>query len=309
MPLSSLSAPLRAWVLRAFPRGESGLDYDTPAGDAGLFAPDSATWQVHADFAGMLSGGLCALVLQTLHPAALSGVWDHSNFRRDLVGRLRRTTHFVAGTSYAPSAQAQAQIARVRRIHDRVQGHTESGEPYFANDPALLTWVHVTEAFGFLQGYRRFAGPVPAADADRYYDETRRIAEALGAREVPRSERAVADYFDRVQPDLAFTARSREVLRVLDTMKLPVPLAGVSRRVFLGAGLSLLPDWAHQRLGHGRRDRARAAAAARALAIAAPLFRAGLNDGPAQHACRRMGLDPSWVRRGFAARGNGAQTR
>lgn len=302
-----LSQPLRAWVLRAFPRGESGLDYDNPAGDPGLFDPASATWQVHADFAGMLSGGLCALVLQTLHPAALAGVWDHSNFRTDLVGRLRRTTHFVAGTSYAPRAQAEAQIARVRRIHDRVQGVTESGEPYSANDPDLLTWVHVTEAFGFLQGYRRFAGPVPAADADRYYDETRRIAEALGARDVPRSEAGVAAYFDAVQERLAFTARSREVLRVLDTMRLPVPMAGLSRQVFLGAGMALLPDWACTRLGHGRRERSRGRVAARILSAAAPLFRAGLNDGPAQHACRRMGLEPAWVRRGFAD-GNAGQT-
>ena len=303
---SPLAHPLRAWVLRAFPRGESGIDYDNPTGDPGLFDPDSATWQVHADFAGMLSGGLCALVLQTLHPAALAGVWDHSNFRTDLVGRLRRTTHFVAGTSYAPREQAEKLIARVRRIHDQVQGHTQTGEPYSANDPALLTWVHVTEAFGFLQGYRRFAGPVPVADADRYYDESRCVAEALGARAVPRSEADVATYFEDVQPRLAFTDRSREVLRVLDTMPLPVPMAGVSRKVFLGAGMALLPDWARERLGRGRAERSRDALAARLLATAAPLFRAGLNDGPAQHACRRVGLDPTWVRRGFA-HGNGAQ--
>lgn len=305
---SPLAHPLRAWVLRAFPRGESGIDYDNPAGDPGLFDPGSATWQVHADFAGMLSGGLCALVLQTLHPAALAGVWDHSNFRTDLVGRLRRTTHFVAGTSYAPTDQAEKLIARVRRIHDQVQGHTQTGEPYSANDPALLTWVHVTEAFGFLQGYRRFAGPVPPADADRYYDETRRIAEALGARNVPCSEADVAAYFDGVQPQLAYTDRSREVLRVLHTMRLPVPMAGLSRGIFLGAGMSLLPDWAVSRLGMDRAERRRAALAARILAAAAPLFRAGLNDGPAQHACRRIGLDPAWVRRGFSD-GNGPQTR
>lgn len=296
---SPFSAALRHWVLRAFPRGESGLDYLQPAGDPGLFEPGSATWQIHADFAGMLAGGLCALVLQTLHPRALAGVWDHSNFREDLVGRLRRTTHFVAGTSYAPRHQAEAQIARVRRIHDQVRGHTETGEPYDANEPGLLTWVHATEAFGFLHGYRRFAGPVPVADADRYYDESRRIAEALGARDVPRTEREVGRYFEGVQGELAYTARSREVLAVLRTMRLPVPLPGVSRGVFLGAGMALLPDWAHQRLGHGRAERARFAVAVRALATAAPLFRAGLNDGPAQHACRRMGLPADWVRRGF----------
>ena len=95
-PLELLTLPARAsirrWVLGAFPRhGSGGLDYDHPVGDPGLFGPDSATWRVHSDFPGMLAGGLAALMLQTLHPLALAGVWDHSNFREDLVGRLRRT--------------------------------------------------------------------------------------------------------------------------------------------------------------------------------------------------------------------------
>lgn len=299
---SALSRPLQTWVQRAFPRGESGIDYDSPAHDPGLFAPDSATWQVHADFAGMLSGGLCALMLQTLHPAALAGVWDHSNFRQDLVGRLRRTTHFVAGTSYAPRAEALRLVERVRRIHSKVRGTAEDGRAYSADDPALLTWVHVTEAYGFLQGYRRYAGPVPTADADRYYDETRVVAEALGARDVPRTEAEVTAYFEGVQGDLAFTDRSRAVLEVLATMRLPVPLPGLSRDVFLGAGAALLPDWAEARLQRTPRQRLQAAVGARALSALAPLFRAGLRDGPAQHACRRMGLDESWVRRGFANR-------
>lgn len=297
---ATLAAPLRAWVLRAFPRGESGIDYDKPAGDPGLFGPDSATWRVHADFAGMLSGGLCALMLQTLHPQALAGVWDHSNFRDDLVGRLRRTTNFVAGTSYAARDEALRLVARVQRIHAAVRGVTETGAPYSAEDPALLTWVHVTEAFGFLQGYRRYAGPVPAADADRYYDEARVVAELLGARDVPRSEREVQAYFAAVRPQLAFTGRSRTVLEVLSRLRLPVPVPGLSRDVFLGAGAALLPDWADTLLARSAAQKLQAALAARTLWAMAPLFRAGLNDGPAQRACRRVGRDPGDVRRGFA---------
>lgn len=297
---ATLSTPLRAWVLRAFPRGESGLDYDQPIGDGGLFGPDSATWQVHADFAGMLSGGLCALMLQTLHPAALAGVWDHSNFRDDLVGRLRRTTNFVAGTSYAPTGQAMGLIERVRRIHSHVHGVTEDGQPYRADDPDLLTWVHVTEAYGFLQGYRRYAGAVPGFHADRYFDEGRVVAEALGARAVPRTEAQVEAYLSQVQLQLACTQRSRTVLEVLSKMRLPVPVAGLSRDVFLGAGAALLPAWATGMLGRGARDALQARIASASLRTMAPLFRAGLNDGPAQRACRRVGRDPSWIRHGFA---------
>lgn len=291
---------VRAWVMHAFPREAGGIDYDQPAGDAGLFDPDGAAWRVHADFPGMLSGGLCALMLQTLHPAALAGVWDHSNFRADLVGRLRRTTTFVAGTSYAPRAEAERLVERVRRIHARVSGVTEAGEPYSANDPALLTWVHVTEAYGFLQGYRRYAGPVPRAGADRYYDETRVVAEMLGAGDVPRSEQEVDDYLARVQPQLACTARSREVLAVLSRMSLPVPLPGLSRDLFLGAGAALLPAWASALLERTPGQALQARIGARGLKALAPVFRAALNDGPAPRSCLRMGRDPAWVRRGFS---------
>lgn len=285
-----LAAPIRRWVLSAFPRGQSGIEYDAPAGDPGLFGPDSVTWRVHSEFPGMLAGGLCALMLQTLHPRALAGVYDHSGFREDLVGRLRRTTAFVAGTTYAPTVEAGKLIAKVRAIHAHVRGTLPDGRGYSADDPALLTWVHVTEAHAFLQGYRRYCRDVPAAMVDRYYEETRRVAEALGARDVPASQAQVDAYFRQVRTDLEFDARSREVLDVLFAARLPVPVAGLSRDVFLGAGAALLPDWAAAMLGRGELQRMRDRAAARMLAGAAPLFRVALGDGLASRACKRMGL-------------------
>lgn len=284
--------PIRRWVLGAFPRGGGGhVDYDHPIGDAGLFGPDSATWRVHADFPGMLSGGLAALMLQTLHPLALAGVWDHSNFRDDLVGRLRRTTSFVSGTTYAPVAQANALIDRVKHIHAQVRGVAEDGRPYAADDPHLLTWVHVTEAYSFMQGYRRYSHiTLPAGAADRYYDEARCVAQALGACDVPASEAEVHAYFQRMRAELAFTARSRAVLDVLHRVRLPVPVAGLSRDVFLQAGAALLPEWADALLQRGPLQRARSRLAARALWSVAPMFRVALHDGIASRACARVGV-------------------
>ncbi len=298
--LNALGAPLihriRQWVLSAFPRGESGIDYDHPPGDPGWFGPDSVAWRVHAEFPGMLAGGLCALMLQTLHPLALAGVHDHSNFREDLVGRLRRTTAFVAGTRYAGDAEVRRLVERVRAIHPRVRGQLPDGRHYAADDPALLTWVHVTEAYGFLQGCRRYCRDVPVAIADRYYDETRRIAEALGATEVPRSEAEVAAYFAQQRPLLCMDERSREVLAVLQGIRLPVPAAGLSRELFLGAGAALLPDWAQDLLQPTRRARLQARAAAATLRPLAPLFRRALGDGVAARACQRVGVDASVLR-------------
>lgn len=302
LPLSrrvstAATAQIRRWVLDAFPRNQNGVDYDVPAGDPGWFGPGSVTWRIHSEFPGMLAGGLCALMLQLLHPRALAGVYDHSNFRQDLVGRLRRTTSFVAGTSYAPAAEVDALIARVRKIHAQVVGTLPEGSAYTAEAPELLTWVHVTEAYGFLEGCRRYCRDVPQAIADRYYDEYRRVAEALGARDVPASEAQVQAYFAARQPQLRMDERSREVLDVLSAVRLPVPLPGVSRDMFLAAGAALLPEWATRLLGRSRGQQLQSVVAARVLRSVAPLFRIALDDGISTRACRRVGEDPAILMR------------
>jgi uncharacterized protein (DUF2236 family) len=294
---TAATAQIRRWVLDAFPRNQNGVDYDVPAGDPGWFGPGSVTWRIHSEFPGMLAGGLCALMLQLLHPRALAGVYDHSNFRQDLVGRLRRTTSFVAGTSYAPAAEVDALIARVRKIHAQVVGTLPDGSAYTAEDPELLTWVHVTEAYGFLEGCRRYCRDIPQAIADRYYDEYRRVAEALGARDVPASEAQVQAYFAARQPQLRMDERSREVLDVLSAVRLPVPLPGVSRDMFLAAGAALLPEWATRLLGRSRGQQLQSVVAARVLRSVAPLFRIALDDGISTRACRRVGEDPAILMR------------
>lgn len=226
------------------------LDLDQPRGDAGLFGPASVVWKVHADFTAMMVGGISALLLQMLHPLALAGVWDHSTFRQDMLGRLRRTSLFIAGTTYGGLHDAEQLIDKVRRIHLQVVGHAPDGRPYAASDPGLLTWVHVSEVSQFLAGYLRYVDPqLPLAEQDRYYREVALIAERLGAQNVPKSAQAIADYLQHMRPQLLCDARTREVVRLLYDAPMPSLLAKPFGALMMQAGVELLPDWASDLLG------------------------------------------------------------
>ena len=290
---ASLRRQLRAAVIGVLRRDGPAPDYDHPAGDPGLFGPDSVTWKIHADFPGMMAGGLAALMLQSLHPLALAGVWDHSDFRNDTLARLRSTIAFVARTTYAPRTPAEEAIERVRTIHHKVRGTAPDGRPYSADDPHLLNWVHCTEAWSFLQGYRRYCHrAVPGPMQDHYLRETARIAEALGARDVPKSVAELEAFFNDIRPELVYDDRTRQVLAVLKAIRLPIPLAGLSRDFFLGAGAALLPDWAQTMMGRSRFERLRDQASARLLKLIAPSIRDAMAEGGlAWRACARTGAD------------------
>jgi len=125
-------------------------------------------WRVHDD-ASMFVGGLRALLLQSLHPLAMAGVAGHSGYRSDPWGRLQRTSEFLARTTFGTVADAEAAVASVRAVHERVRGRTPDGRPYAASDPHLLGWVHAAEADSFLAAYRRFgASRLAPTEEDEY---------------------------------------------------------------------------------------------------------------------------------------------
>ena len=213
----------------------------------GLFGPQAVAWRVHGDVTSMMVGGVAGLLLQMLHPAVLAGVWDHSNFRADMHGRLRRTARFIALTTYGGRPEAEATIARVSAIHDRVRGTLPDGSAYAANDPALLAWVHVTEATSFLDAWMRYAEPrMSAADQDRYFQEMARIAVALGADPVPRTRTEARELIRRTRPALVCDARTREVARLVLTQQAPRMMAEPLQALTMQAGVDLLPSWARQ---------------------------------------------------------------
>ena len=266
------------------------LDLDNPKGDPGLFGPDAICWQVHGDFSSMLIGGISALLMQALHPLALAGVWDHSNFREDMIGRLRRTAQFISGTTFGSRQDAEWLIDKVRTIHLQIIGTAPDGRPYAASDPQLLTWVHVAEVSSFLAAHLRYRNPqLSPADQDRYYGEVALIAERLGASDVPRSRRAVAAYLAGMRPQLLCDERSREVLRLLLAAPAPSRLAKPFGSLMMQAGIDLLPDWASDMLGVNQgllqRQLIRAS-----VNRSAPMLRWAVRNGSIHRARRRMGL-------------------
>lgn len=225
--------------------------YTDPPGDPGLFGPGSATWRVHGD-PSMIVGGLAALMLQTLHPLAIAGVEEHSSYRDDPLGRLSRTGSFVTGTTYGSTEAAERLIKLVRGIHRTVRGTAPDGRPYSADDPALVTWVHVTEVSSFLRAHRRFTPfPVRGDQADRYFHETATIAERLGGEDVPRSRVAVQAYLRRVRPELEAGAQARDAISFLTR---PMqgrgvsPLMTAAHQVVIQSAVGLLPAWARTML-------------------------------------------------------------
>jgi uncharacterized protein (DUF2236 family) len=230
-------APLGVSRGRALPPDLNGA-----RGDAGWFGPDSVTWRVHAD-TSMLVAGMTAFALQTLHPRAMAGVWDHSAFGGDFFGRTRRTGEFVQGVVYDPSAAAQRRCDSLRRIHDRVVGHTPDGRPYSAGDPDLLEWVHVTEYLAIASANRRFAAhPMSRAELDTYVAEVARVGSAVGVVDPPRTWADLDAAFRRHAPALALGEQAATAVRYLENPPfLPAVARTPWRAVWAGAMACLPP--------------------------------------------------------------------
>ncbi len=211
------------------------------------FGPDSAIWAVHSDVA-MLVGGVRALFLQTLHPLAIAGVTDHSDYRSDPLGRLQRTAAFLATTAFGTADDAEAAVARVRAIHDRVTGTAPDGRPYAANDPRLLGWVHCTETDSFLRAHQRYgAVPLAAGDADRYVAEMAEIGLRLGVESPPTDTAELAWALEDYRPELEAGELARRTVRFL--LLPPLPAAALPPYgLIAAAAIGLLPGYARTAL-------------------------------------------------------------
>ncbi len=207
------------------------------------FAPDSAIAQVHGD-ASMFVGGIRALLLQSLHPAAMRAVAEHSGYRGDMWGRLARTSRFLAVTTFGTAEDAQQAVDAVRAIHDRIAGTMPDGSSYAASDPHLLRWVHVAEIDSFLRAHQRYgARPLDAAGRDAYVAQTAEVARRLGVLDPPTTEAELAAVLEEYRPELRGTPEAREAVGYV-LLRPPLPLlARPAYGVLAAAAVGLMPAW------------------------------------------------------------------
>lgn len=260
--------------------------------DAGYFAHDSAVWVVHGGMSP-IAAGIRALLTQALHPGALAGVAEHSNYQADPLARLAGTIRWIFTLTYGDTKAADAACARVRRLHGPVVGDYVSGtgeqRGYSANDPGLSDWVHIAFADAFLRCHEAFSGPVPQG-ADAYVREWAKAGELMGVANPPRSDAelraAIAGYESR--GELVGGPRVEEVVSFLKNPPLdPAVLPGY--KLLFAAVVDTLPENHRKLLGLERASMGAVALPSK-FGGKAVLGLAGLvldERGPAELAARR----------------------
>lgn len=218
--------------------------------------PESATWLVHVDRT-MWVGGVRGLMLQALHPLAMRGVWQNSNFQEDPFGRLRRTADFVGRVTYGSPQEAEEIGRRVRTIHRALRIHDpDTGRTHRVDEPELLLWVHCAEVVSYLEVARRAGLRLTDRQADQYLAEQRHSATYVGlhAEDVPGSMSEMEDYFTRIRPVLRVIPESAAAVRFLLWPRLPENMRFLTpaKPAYFPFGALCyytLPDWARRLYG------------------------------------------------------------
>ena len=224
-------------------------DFTRPPGEAALLSADSVSWRIFKNPIALLIGGVAAVILELAEPAVRTGVWEHSSFRRDPMGRLRRTGMAAMVTVYSARSISEPMIAGVVRMHDKVAGETSAGISYSANDERLLNWVQATATFGIAEAYSRYVSRLNSTEFDAVYREGASASRLYGALNAPTSHAELRSSFDSMRGRLEPSPIIFEFLKIMrETVALPGPLHGM-QRILVRAAVEIIPDWVRHRLG------------------------------------------------------------
>lgn len=271
------------------------VNFLRPAGEPALVPADSLSWRIFKNPVTLFIGGVAAVILELAEPGVRAGVWEHSVFRKDPIGRLRRTGMAAMVTVYGARSTAEAMIANVRRMHDQVSGTLSSGQSYRASDTALLDWVQATAAYGFVTAYSEFVRPLGRLERDQFYAEGQEAARLYGATGAPVSEADREALFEVMRPRLEASPIVFEFLNLMhETKAMPVALRPLQPSL-IRAAVSITPDWVKERLGLTELNDLRSWEGPVIKEAARLADKVMLPSSPPVQACLRLGLAEDYL--------------
>ena len=278
------------------PPAAMAIDFTSPAGEPALLAPDSVQWRVFKNPVALAIGGVAAVLLEFADARIRSGVWDHSTYKADPIGRSQRTGMAAMAGDYGAASTARRVIGGVGRMHARVSGTTPGGEAYSALDPELLNWVYATAQYGFLKAYHGFVAPLSPADQARFWRQGEPVAMLYGVTHTPRSEADFVAMMEALLPRFEPHPIVTEFLDIIQSGRAAPSVPRFLHKSLARAAVSLLPPAVRTRLelgpsyNLGRGDRMMVAAMAKLA------DRIKDRGSPAWQAAERLGLpgDTAW---------------
>ncbi len=269
------------------------FDFARPVGEPALLPADSVSWRIFKNPVAVFIGGMAAVILELAEPTVRTGVWEHSSFRKDPIGRLRRTELAAMVTVYGARSIAEPMIAGIVQMHAKVAGKTPAGVSYSANDVPLLTWVQATGAFGFAEAYNRYVRPLSEMEFDALYREGALASRLYGAPDAPRSNAELQALFDSMRGRLEPSRIIFEFLQIMrETPAFPQPILWM-QRLLIRATVEIIPDWMRDCLGLTASFGLRPGERWFVGLAGAVSDRIVVLQSPAVQSCLRLGLPPT----------------
>jgi uncharacterized protein (DUF2236 family) len=228
------------------------IDFANPKGEMSLQHPSSIQWRIFKNPIALGVGGVAAVLMEFADARIRSGVWDHSTYKADPIGRSKRTGIAAMVGVYGPESAARRVIAGVTNMHARVGGQTPKGEAYKALDTELLDWVAATAAYGFLNAYDRFVLPVSEGDKARFYTEGAKVTRLYGVKRSPTSSADFLDMMDGLKDRFEPHPIVTEFLSIIQSGRAAPAVPRFLHRALARASVSILPPLIRERLQLGK---------------------------------------------------------
>ncbi|MDQ8036120.1 MAG: oxygenase MpaB family protein [Pedobacter sp.] len=148
-----------------------------------ILGPDSLMWRYFGDARHLLflGGGS---VVQVAHPVVGKGVADHSVFKTDPYGRLRRSIDLLWPVVYNTPAGVLEYGRKLREQHRAIKGTGYDGKAYFALNPEPYLWVHISAYVLFVALGEFIEGrPLSEAEKEQLYREWLQLGRQMGVRD------------------------------------------------------------------------------------------------------------------------------